>query len=194
MISGFSNDKVNVNIRYVNMPTAMTDRFEISHDTVNVFKIRFNNVFKNEKIMYGTIANFYGVPGWLEYLQAEDTTPYEIAAPLVNFSLLARYLHKLQACGVAVGIVSWTSKSGSEDFHKQVVDAKMEYLRRHLPSVEWDEIYIVPYGTPKYEVVKNPDGVLFDDESRNRIDWRGVAFSEDNLIEILKALLKAREV
>ncbi len=56
MISGFSNDKVNVNIRYVNMPTAMTDRFEISHDTVNVFKIRFNNVFKNEKIMYGTIA------------------------------------------------------------------------------------------------------------------------------------------
>ena len=70
----------------------------------------------------------------------------------------------------------------------------MEYLRRHLPSVEWDEIHIVPYGTPKYEVVKNPDGVLFDDESRNRIDWRGVAFSEDNLIEILKTLLKAREV
>ena len=26
--------------------------------------------------MDGTIANFYGVPGWLEYLQAEDTTPY----------------------------------------------------------------------------------------------------------------------
>ena len=144
--------------------------------------------------MDGTIANFYGVPGWLEYLQAEDTTPYEVAAPLVNFSLLARYLHKLQACGVAIGIVSWTSKSGSEGFHKQVVNAKMEYLRRHLPSVEWDEIYIVPYGTPKYEVVKNPDGVLFDDESRNRIDWRGIAFGEDNLIEILKALLKMREV
>lgn len=144
--------------------------------------------------MDGTIANFYGVPGWLEYLQAEDTTPYEVAAPLVNFSLLARYLHKLQAYGVAIGIISWTSKSGSEDFHKQVIDAKLEYLRRHLPSVEWDEIYIVPYGTPKYEVVKNPDGVLFDDESRNRIDWRGVAFGEDNLIEILKTLLKAREV
>lgn len=56
MISGFSNDKVNVNIRYVNMPTAMTDRFEISHDTINVFKIRFNNIFKNEKAMYATIA------------------------------------------------------------------------------------------------------------------------------------------
>lgn len=144
--------------------------------------------------MDGTIVNFYGVPGWLEYLEAEDTTPYEVAAPLVNFSLLARYLHKLQACDVSVGIVSWTSKSGSEDFHKQVVDAKLKYLRQHLPSVEWDEIYIVPYGTPKYEVVKNPDGVLFDDESRNRIDWRGIAFGEDNLIEILKAMLKAREV
>jgi len=56
MISGFSNDKVNVNIRYVNFPTAMTDKFEISHDTLNVLKIRFNNVFKNEKIMYGTVA------------------------------------------------------------------------------------------------------------------------------------------
>ena len=56
MISGFSNDKVNVNIRYVNMPTAMTDKFEISRDTVNVFKIRFNNIFKNEKLMYATIA------------------------------------------------------------------------------------------------------------------------------------------
>ena len=56
MISGFSNDKVNVNIRYVNFPTAMTDKFEISHDALNVLKIRFNNVFKNEKIMYGTIA------------------------------------------------------------------------------------------------------------------------------------------
>lgn len=56
MINGFSNDKVNVNIRYVNFPTAMTDRFEISHDTLNVFKIRFNNIFKNEKIMYATIA------------------------------------------------------------------------------------------------------------------------------------------
>ncbi|MBR1907958.1 hypothetical protein IJ818_03380 [bacterium] len=56
MISGFSNDKVNVNIRYVNLPKSMTDRFELSHDTLNVFKIRFNNVFKNEKIMYGTIA------------------------------------------------------------------------------------------------------------------------------------------
>jgi len=56
MISGFSNDKVNVNIRYVNFPTAMTDKFELSHDTLNVLKIRFNNVFKNDKMMYGTIA------------------------------------------------------------------------------------------------------------------------------------------
>lgn len=56
MISGFSNDKVNVNIRYVNMPTSMTDRYNISRDNVNIFRIRFNNIFKNEKIMYATIA------------------------------------------------------------------------------------------------------------------------------------------
>lgn len=56
MINGFSNDKVNVNIRYINMPTAMTDKFNISRDTTHVFRIRFNNIFKNEKVMYATIA------------------------------------------------------------------------------------------------------------------------------------------
>ena len=36
--------------------------------------------------MDGTLANFYGVENWLDYLENEDTTPYEIAKPLFNFS------------------------------------------------------------------------------------------------------------
>jgi phosphoserine phosphatase len=38
--------------------------------------------------MDGTIANFYGVKGWLDYLINEDTTPYEIAEPLYDMDVL----------------------------------------------------------------------------------------------------------
>lgn len=34
--------------------------------------------------MDGTLADFYGVENWLEYLNAEDTLPYEVAKPLHN--------------------------------------------------------------------------------------------------------------
>lgn len=139
--------------------------------------------------MDGTMVDFYGVPGWLEYLESEDTTPYKVATPRINFSLLARYIHKLQAAGVAVGIISWTSKGGSEDFNKQVEAAKLEYLRRRLPSVEWDEIHIIPYGVPKYLVADMPDGILFDDEKRNRDEWTGTALTEDNIINLMKTLV-----
>ena len=32
----------------------------------------------------GTLADFYGVENWLEYLEAEDTTPYAVAEPLLS--------------------------------------------------------------------------------------------------------------
>ena len=46
--------------------------------------------------MDGTIANLYGVEGWLDMLIASDPTPYKLAAPLVNMNTLARKLNKLQ--------------------------------------------------------------------------------------------------
>ena len=46
--------------------------------------------------MDGTFVDLYGVENWLSMLRAEETTPYEIAKPLVNLSLMARYLNKLQ--------------------------------------------------------------------------------------------------
>lgn len=139
--------------------------------------------------MDGTMVDFYAVPGWLEYLENEDTTPYEVAIPRISFSLLARYIHKLQAAGIAVGIISWTSKNGSENFNKQVEAAKMEYLRRRLPSVVWDEIHIVPYGVPKYLVADMPNGILFDDEQRNREEWEGTALDESDILGWMKTLI-----
>jgi hypothetical protein len=138
--------------------------------------------------MDGTIANFYGVPNWLECLVASDPTPYRVAKPLVNMSALARLLNRLQADGWHIGIVSWLSKNGTDGFNEIVTNAKMEWLHRHLRSVEWNEIKIVPYGTPKQEVVKFSGGLLFDDEAPNRYNWDGTAYDVENILEILKGL------
>ena len=138
--------------------------------------------------MDGTIANFYGVPNWLECLVASDPTPYKVARPLVNMNSLARLLNQLQAEGWHIGIVSWLSKDSSDIFNTQVTMAKMEWLNRHLKSVHWDEYNFLNYGTPKHERVMFADGILFDDEAPNRTNWTGTAYDVDNIIEILKGL------
>ena len=138
--------------------------------------------------MDGTIANFYGVKNWLAYLEMSDPTPYATAKPLINMNQLARILNRLQAEGWHIGIVSWLSKAGDEEFNTTVTAAKMVWLNRHLHSVHWDEIVIVPYGVPKHEMVRYSTGILFDDESRNRENWTGVAYDVDDIIGVLKGL------
>ena len=138
--------------------------------------------------MDGTIADFYGVKNWLESLMHEDVSPYVEAGTLVNMSQLARWIHKLQAKGYKVGIISWTSKSGSDLFNEEVALSKLCWLRQHLPSVEWDSIKIVNYGTPKQNFMTSDDDILFDDEEPNRNAWGKNAYAPDKIIEILKAL------
>lgn len=138
--------------------------------------------------MDGTIADFYGVPHWLEYLCESNPHPYEVAAPLLNMSHLARLLNQLQSDGWHIGIVSWLSKSGTAEFNAEVIIAKRMWLKKHLPSVYWDEYKIVPYGTPKHMVVQFSEGILFDDEAPNREAWDGSAYDVQNIIEILKGL------
>ena len=137
----------------------------------------------------GTLCDFYGVENWLEYLENEDTTPYAIAKPLFNFSVFARLLHKLQENGYRIGIVSWLSKCGSASYNTAVTSVKLAWLEKHLPSVKWDEIKIVNYGTPKSTVVNDTDGYLFDDEKRNRDEWGKNSFDVKNIIEILRDFL-----
>ena len=138
--------------------------------------------------MDGTIANFYGVENWLDYLKAEDTKPYEIAKPLFNFSAFARLLNKAKRNGYEIAVISWTSKNGSAEYNKAVESAKREWLAKHLPSVEWDEITVVPYGTPKDNFRKSADDVLFDDEEPNRKAWNGKAYNVENINKILKEI------
>lgn len=140
----------------------------------------------------GTVIDFYGVPNWLECLEAQDSTPYRVAKPLVNLSTLARYLNRLQARGYNIGIISWLSKSGTDKFNAEVAEVKREWLAKHLPSVEWDEIHIIPYGVPKSNCATCPNAILFDDEQRNLNEWtantHNIAYNADLLMEILRNL------
>lgn len=138
--------------------------------------------------MDGTLADFYGVHGWLDALMREDVSPYEQAGTLVNMSQLARWIHKVQEAGCGVGIISWTSKNGSELFNGEIALSKLCWLHRHLPSVSWDEIRIVNYGTPKRNFMTSNDDILFDDEELNRNAWGKNAYTPDKIIEVLRAL------
>ncbi len=135
--------------------------------------------------MDGTLANLYNVDNWLEKLVNSDPSPYLEAAPLVNFSNLARLLNKLQRRGYKIGIVSWLSKNGSYEYNELVISAKRKWLAIHLKSVKFDYVDIIEYGTPK-EIGRN--GILFDDEENNRKNWKGKAFDESQIMEILKSL------
>ena len=138
--------------------------------------------------MDGTIADLYGVEGWLDMLIAKNALPYEIAKPLVRLSALARVLNNLQRKGYKIGIISWLAKNSTAEYDKAVAEAKEKWLRNHLASVIFDEINIVAYGTPKSTFAKSDDDVLFDDEEPNRKEWTGKAFDVDNIIEILKEI------
>lgn len=138
--------------------------------------------------MDGTIANLYGVENWLEMLIANDETPYTIAKALVNLSLLARYLNKIQKKGVEIAVISWLSKNSTKEYDEKVTNAKLNWLAKHLPSVNWDNVEIVPYGTPKERFCFTENDILFDDEKQNRDNWKGFAYKETEIFTVLKSI------
>lgn len=141
--------------------------------------------------MDGTIADLYGVDGWLDNLIAEQTKPYRMAKSLIDMRKLGKVLNHLQTLGYHIGIVSWLSKNGTEQYNDRVTKAKLAWLEKHIGSVHWDEIKIVEYGTPKSFVVEYPQGILFDDEKPNRMEWgkQGLAFDVDNILMALENMV-----
>ena len=138
--------------------------------------------------MDGTIADLYGVENWLDYLIASDTLPYAVAKPLLRLSSLARVLNRLQREGYRIGVISWLSKSGTEEYNNAVTETKKNWLKKHLASVHFDEINIVKYGTPKQMFARTENDILFDDEEKNRNNWTGKAFDVNAILEILKGM------
>lgn len=135
--------------------------------------------------MDGTIADLYGVENWLEMLRNFDPSPYLDAKSMFRMNGLARRLTTLQRKGYRLGIVSWLSKNSNTEYDFAVKFCKMRWLKTHFPSIVWDEIKIITYGTPKENVVDFPNGILFDDEEKNRNNWKGLAFNEKVIMEVL---------
>lgn len=136
----------------------------------------------------GTLVRLYEVENWLDYLLNSDITPYEIAKPLIRMASLAKILNRLQKEGYSLKIISWLAKDSTKEYNERVAETKKLWLKKHLPSVCWNEICITEYGTPKSEYGK---GILFDDEEKNREEWEekgGIAYDINNIIEELKKI------
>lgn len=138
----------------------------------------------------GTIADLYGVENWLDYLLAEDTTPYEVADPLVDMIELTRVLNELRAIGYVVAVTSWLSKDSTPSYDARVREAKRNWLTRYnFPA---DEIHLVKYGATKADSTRHHDceQILFDDNAKVRAGWHlGPAYDVDNILGILYSLL-----
>ena len=121
--------------------------------------------------MDGTIADFYGVEGWLDDLNASNPRPYEVAKPLVDMVVLNELLKLLKAQGWTICVTSWLSNGSSKDFDKLVRIAKRNWLAKY--DFPYDEIHLVKYGTTKANCTRHHKGyqVLVDDNASVRKGW-----------------------
>ena len=121
--------------------------------------------------MDGTIADFYGVEGWLDDLYASNPRPYEIAKPLVDMTILNKLLELLKAQGWTICVTSWLANGSSKEFDKLVRIAKRKWLTKY--DFPYDEIHLVKYGTTKANCTRHHKGyqILVDDNADVRRGW-----------------------
>ena len=141
--------------------------------------------------MDGTIADFYGVSGWLDDLNNHRTRPYEIAEPLYDMVELANLLEELKKIGYIIAITTWLSANSTKEYDNEVRKAKLEWLEKY--RFPYDEIHLVKYGTTKANCTRKLGGfqILVDDNEKIRKGWNlgATIDANENIIEMLKALL-----
>lgn len=141
--------------------------------------------------MDGTIADLYGVDGWLNDLRTENTRPYEIAEPLYNMTKLAEVLNILRENGWTVAITTWLAKDGSKEYNKATAYAKKNWLAKH--NFPYDEIHCVKYGTTKANCTRNKADfqILIDDNKKVRDGWTlgTTVNAKFDILPFLKALV-----
>lgn len=142
--------------------------------------------------MDGTIADLYGVEGWLAKLRAEDASPYRDAKPLYDMDELNLVLNALANEGWEIRIISWLSKDASAEYNKAVRIAKREWLAKYNFPV--DKVHLIAYGTTKANSVRKytAQAILVDDNAKVREGWHlGETIDplDGDLIERLTALL-----
>lgn len=140
--------------------------------------------------MDGTLANLYGVEGWLDDLHARNVRPYAEARPLVDMVELRNILLQLQDFGWHVVITSWLAKDSTKAYDNAVRIVKHNWLDDF--DFPYDELHFVKYGTTKADCTRKYGGrqVLFDDNEKVRNGWHlGEAIDAVDMIEYLKGLL-----
>lgn len=136
----------------------------------------------------GTCADTYRVDNWFDKLRQFDASPYREAKPIGDFRQMARQLNRLQAEGYRLGIITWLSKESTPEYDAAVRVEKRKWLAKHLPSVYWDEVHMVKYGTPKQRFMHTPADILFDDNVEIREKWTGTAFTPEEIMAVLRSL------
>lgn len=146
--------------------------------------------------MDGTLTNLYGVNNWLEYLLKSDVTPYKCAKGL-NLRTISRYMNMAIRKGYEIGIITWLPKGANIDYCEEVACAKIEWVRKHLKSVniKAENFHILRYGSPK-ELMAQKCDILFDDEITNRENWArahglDTSFEPCEIVSVLKSLCES---
>lgn len=136
--------------------------------------------------MDGTIANLYGVDGWLDSIIKRHTKPYRLAKRMYDKETIET-IKTLKENGTKIGIVSWLAKNSTKEYDERVTKAKLNWLAKNFNFA--DEIHIVPYGTDKKSVVLDKNGYLVDDEIGNLKAWGNKTINAKEMKKELKKLL-----
>ena len=141
--------------------------------------------------MDGTIADLYGVNGWLEDLRAYNPRPYIMAEPLYDMFTLNNILDLLKVRGWKIVVTTWLAKDSTTEYDMVVRQAKRDWLARY--EFPYDEIHLVKYGTTKANCTRKLGGyqVLVDDNEQIRKGWHlgATINANENIIDKLVDLL-----
>ena len=145
--------------------------------------------------MDGTIADLYGVSGWLEMLDNQNPTPYIEAQPLWDMAELNATLMALQEIGIEIRVITWLAKHTTPAYSEEVRIAKREWLEEY--GFPYDNFHGVKFGSTKADSVRrylaeNENAILIDDNAKVREGWHlGEAIDPTaiNIVEYLKGLL-----
>lgn len=143
--------------------------------------------------MDGTIADLYGVDGWLADLRNENVRPYVVARPMYDMDILSGLLNVFRDMGWEIVITTWLAKGATKTYDDAVRKAKREWLAKY--EFPYDEIHLVRYGTTKADCTRKKGGfqVLVDDNEKIRSGWHlgSTINANEDIIKALTDLLIA---
>ena len=121
--------------------------------------------------MDGTIADLYGIEGWLDRLHNEDKTIFLECAPLISEKEL---LNRFPAEQYEIKILFMTPLGATDEYCANVAEQKSAWLDRYFPTLT-KRIY-KKYGHNK-NLKGSASAILVDDSAPIRATFRGTAIN-----------------